>query len=323
MIRSSVRQMKKTLSTSTALALLLVQLIACSSATKKKVLPPAEDAGSDQGGAAEQGGVAGRIGSGGAGGHTALGGAAGDAGAGADDAGAGGTGGDAGAADPGGAGGTLSSGGTGGVAAAGGSVATSGSAGASTTVPKITSFAGPASACAGSDIDLTYAYSGGTGVVTPGGLAAPAAAGHVKATLGAQDTMYVLAVTSASGGAPATANANVVSVASPASAITTGLTVAHGETGVVASVSAQTQVTYAWSVLSGNAAISGSASSNQVSFNVAATGTEVALQVTVTSSVTACASTSVVHIPIRCAPPTLISLDRSKQPAVAQYVPSN
>jgi hypothetical protein len=197
-----------------------------------------------------------------------------------------------------------------------------GSGGSTVALPHIDSFTGPTSACAGSDIDLAYSYSGGSGLITPGNVAAAQAAGHATVTLGSQDTTYTLSVTAA-GAAPATATAKVLSIAAPTSAITTSATVAHGDSLVQASVSAQTQATYAWAISSGNATINGSAAKNQVAFDVGATGTEVTLQVTVTSTASACASTSTVHIPIRCGVPVLASFDRSKTPAVTEYVPNN
>lgn len=110
------------------------------------------------------------------------------------------------------------------------------------------------------------------------------------------------------------------SCSGPASTITTAPTAVHGDTLVAASVSSQTNVTYAWSVLSGGT-INGQTNKNTSTFDVGATGSEVVLQVIVTSTATACASTSVLHIPIPCQPPTLVSADG--QPAAAHYVIGN
>jgi hypothetical protein len=104
--------------------------------------------------------------------------------------------------------------------------------------------------------------------------------------------------------------------------ITTAATAVHGDKLVAASVPVQAAVSYAWSVVSGPATINGSATQNKLAFDVGATGTEIVLQAVVTNTATVCASTTVVHIPIPCAVPTLISLDRSL-PAAPQYIPGN
>ncbi|HEY5375453.1 MAG TPA: hypothetical protein VIK01_17355, partial [Polyangiaceae bacterium] len=242
--------MNKTLSSFSALALLLSQLVACTSAAPKKRIPSPEDAGA--GGATDTGGaeaVAGTVGKSGGGGAPSNGGA------GTEEAGAAGVGNssaDAGAPDVAGAGG--STGGTGGVAGgSAGGAGTSGSAG-------------------------TSGAAGGAG-------------------------------------AP--------SCAAPTSTITTPATAVHGDTSVAASVPSQTSVSYAWSVLSGPGTITGSATQHNVTFDVGASGTEIVLQAIVTNTLTACASTSTVHIPIPCAVPTLISWDRSQAAAVPQWIPGN
>ena len=292
------------------LAVVWAQVTACGSSAKKAVAPDDEDTGSDQGGASGSGGKAP---SGGTAGKPHTGGAPSDAGSGQGDAGAAGTAsgqGDAGAAG-------ASSGGSN---AAGGDNA-AGSAGAASGAPHVISFGGPTSACAGTKIDLTYSYSGGTGVITPGNLPASLAGGSVQATLPAEDTTYTLTVTGA-GDATAKATTKVTSVASPSAVITTAATAVHGDTLVAASVPVQANVTYAWSIASGNATINGAANKNTVAFDVGATGTEVLLHVVVTSSLSTCSRTSDLHIPIPCAVPTLVSLDRAQTPA-AQYVPNN
>jgi hypothetical protein len=247
--------MNKTLSSFSALALLLSQLVACGSAAPKKRIPSPEDAGAggatDTGGAEAGAGTAGKSGGGGA---------QSNGGVGTEDAGAAGVGnssGDAGAPDVAGAGG--STGGTGGVA--GGS--------------------------AGGTAGVTGGTSGGAGT------------------------------SGAAGGAGAP------SCAAPTSTITTPATAVHGDVSVAASVPSQTSVSYAWSVLSGPGTITGSATQHNITFDVGASGTEIVLQAIVTNTLTACASTSTVHIPIPCAVPTLVSWDRSQAAAVPQWIPGN
>jgi len=95
----------------------------------------------------------------------------------------------------------------------------------------------------------------------------------------------------------------------------------HGDTLVAASVPSQTNVTYAWSVIGSGGTINGLANKNTVAFDVGATGTEVALQAVVTNTTTSCAATSVVHVPIPCQVPLLVSADG--QPPTPHYIPSN
>ena len=94
----------------------------------------------------------------------------------------------------------------------------------------------------------------------------------------------------------------------------------HGDTLVAASVPSQASLAYAWSVLSGGT-VNGQSNKNTFAFDVGATGSEVVLQVVVTNTLTACASTNVLHIPIPCQPPTLVSADG--QPPVPHYVIGN
>jgi hypothetical protein len=158
--------------------------------------------------------------------------------------------------------------------------------------------------------------TGGTGgASTTGGSGGNSATGGTGGTGG----------TSTSGGAGAGGGAGAPPTCTPlpSSVITTSATAVHGDKGVAATVPTQTGVSYAWSVVSGPATISGSATQNTVTFDVGATGTEIVLQAIVTSTATACASTSTVHVPIPCAPPTLISLDHSQAAAVPQYIPGN
>ena len=107
----------------------------------------------------------------------------------------------------------------------------------------------------------------------------------------------------------------------PSSTITTAATAVHGDSLVAATVPAKASQTYAWSMVGGSGTINGAANTNNVAFDVGATGTEVVLQATVTNTLTSCASTSVVHIPIPCQPPILVSADG--QTPVAHYVIGN
>jgi hypothetical protein len=85
-------------------------------------------------------------------------------------------------------------------------------------------------------------------------------------------------------------------------------------------VPSQAGVTYDWSVLSGGTA-NGATNKNTFAFDVGTTGSEVALQVVVTNAGTSFASTSVLHIPIPCQVPVVVSADG--QPAVPHYVIDN
>jgi len=106
----------------------------------------------------------------------------------------------------------------------------------------------------------------------------------------------------------------------PSSTITTAATAVHKDTLVAASVPSQAGVSYAWSVLSGGTA-NGVTNKNTFAFDVGTTGGEVVLQAVVTSAGTSCASTSVLHIPIPCQVPVVVSADG--QPAVPHYVIDN
>jgi len=106
----------------------------------------------------------------------------------------------------------------------------------------------------------------------------------------------------------------------PSSTITTAATAVHKDTLVAATVPSQTGVSYAWSVLSGGTA-NGVTNKETFAFDVGTTGGEVVLQAVVTNAGTSCASTSVLHIPIPCEPPVVVSADG--QPAVPHYVIDN
>jgi hypothetical protein len=187
--------------------------------------------------------------------------------------------------------------------------------------PLITSFAGPASACHGSAIDLTYDFAGGAGQITPGNIAVAAGIGKATVALTATTT-YTLTVTGA--GAPATAQAMVTDVPAPDATITAPVTARQGDTGLIASIPTQPSgTTIAWSVLSANATITSTSTSRQVTFAVTGDGTEVVLQVVVTSATGGCATTATKHLLMRCRPPILLSTDRSMSPAVPQYGPNN
>ncbi len=90
---------------------------------------------------------------------------------------------------------------------------------------------------------------------------------------------------------------------------------------MAATVPAKTGLTYAWAMIGGSGTINGATNKDSVAFDVGATGTEVVLQATVTNTLTACSSMSVVRVPIPCQPPILVSADG--QPSIPHYVIGN
>lgn len=187
--------------------------------------------------------------------------------------------------------------------------------------PTITSFTAPATACHGSAASLAYEFANGLGTVTPGPIAVAPGTGQAMVTVTATTT-YTLTVTGP-GGPPATAQATIVAVAAPDATITARATARQGDKGLVASIPAQPQGTsIAWSVLSSNATITAGAAAAQVTFDVTGDGTEVALQVVVTSAA-GCVSTATRALALRCRPPVLLTTDRSAAPGTPQYGPNN
>ncbi len=187
--------------------------------------------------------------------------------------------------------------------------------------PQITSFIGPAEACAGTKVNLGYAFTGGDGLILPGELQVLPPFGQVKATLPATTT-YTLSVTGP-GGAPVTKQTTVIALAAPAASMTAPATVAHKETGVLVSVPAQGSLTYAWSVASGDATITAGATSNQATLSIGTTGTSIDVQVLITDTKTQCSSAIQKTIAIPCGMPRVLSFDRTASPGKLQYVPGN
>jgi len=185
-------------------------------------------------------------------------------------------------------------------------------------LPAITSFTGPANACAGSEIRLEYALTGASAQLSPGDVPVNVAGGHADVVL-SETTTYTLTALDTAGGNPASAQVTVTAIPSPNATITAPQTAAHLEVGLTAQVPNQSQVTYAWSVLSDNATITAGANAAQATFSVQGTGSEVVLQVVVTSSVTSCQRTGEVHIPLPCEVPALVS----QTAGTPEYVPAD
>jgi len=194
-------------------------------------------------------------------------------------------------------------------------------AGTPPALPQITSFSGPAQACAGTKVNLGYAFSGGNGLIMPGELQALPPFGQATATLQATTT-YTLSVTGPGGG-PVTAQTTVTALTAPSVSITAPATVAHKQTGVLVSVPTQASRSYAWSISSGDAAITAGATSSQATLSIGTTGTSIDVQVIVTDTQTQCTTTVQKSIAIPCGIPQVLSFDRTAAPGTLQYVPGN
>jgi formylglycine-generating enzyme required for sulfatase activity len=154
--------------------------------------------------------------------------------------------------------------------------------------PTITSFTAAASPITvGNATTLTGNFAGGTGVVTPGGLAITSMT--PLAVSPATNTTYTLTVTNAASTAvTATATVNVVALPAtpvitiPSTPSATTLTTTQSYT---ASVAAQTGCTYTWSV-TGDATVTsgGSATDTSVTFTANTVGNTIDVDCTVTNA---------------------------------------
>jgi hypothetical protein len=214
----------------------------------------------------------------------------------------------------------------GGAAGAAGSSPTAGSSGR-------TSVGGSAGVGGSGPEDAGAPGAGGVGGDEQGGAANSAGANSTAGTAGAgagsggtagaggtAGIGGALGSGGTAGGGTAGSGGTAGTCTAPSSTITTAATAVHGDTLVAASVPSQTNVTYAWSVVGGGT-VNGSTNKNTFTFDVGGAGTEVVVQAVVTNTLTSCASTSVLHIPIPCQPPKLVSADG--QPAVLHYVIGN
>lgn len=138
--------------------------------------------------------------------------------------------------------------------------------------------------CPSGAVTLTYRFSGGAGVITPGDLTATG--DHVVVTL-TETTTFTLTVTSEAGERE-TATVTVDVAPLPEATITAPASVPLASTGVTASVPAQEGVTYAWVVTTANASITSGADGAVVSFDVTGPGDLVTLDIDVTATATGC-----------------------------------